>query len=117
MTPRIARERLRKAQGNICAGCGHPFLRRGRVTADDPLAPTFDHYIPRSSGGTSAASNGLLKHAQCNAARGSAAPTGCDTVWLEVRRVRFSRRVRSESRRVPMGASILVSPLSLLRPE
>jgi 5-methylcytosine-specific restriction endonuclease McrA len=61
----------------------------------DPRYPTFDHVIPRSRGGRTVLTNGLLKHQECNAKRGNENPTGCDLIWVEFVRARLAVRPRS----------------------
>lgn len=68
------------AQSGFCAGCGNK-IRSKPGRSNDPLAPTFDHVCPRSKGGKSLVTNGLLKHRRCNAQRGDRPPTGCDRLW------------------------------------
>lgn len=58
---------------------------------EDALAPTFDHVVPRSSGGGNGIRNGLLKHRACNSERADRPPTGCDLLWHEVVRVKLAR--------------------------
>ena len=73
--------RLREAQMGICAGCGRAVAKPGRRPPDHPLAPSFDHVIPRSRGGKDNLGNGLLKHRKCNGERGDRPATGCDRIW------------------------------------
>jgi 5-methylcytosine-specific restriction endonuclease McrA len=77
-------DRLRTAQRGICAGCGGQVPRRKRRKHPHPEAPTFDHVVPRSQGGTRALDNGLLKHNRCNSNRGSRPANGCDLIWHAV---------------------------------
>jgi hypothetical protein len=53
----------------ICWLCGQPTTRRW--TANDPYAPTLDHLIPRSLGGSDAPDNLGTAHAVCNSRRGA----------------------------------------------
>jgi hypothetical protein len=73
-------------------------VRRTAGKPDDPLAPTFDHFIPRSKGGTFHIGNGLLKHRRCNTARGNQPPSGCDRIWREVVHAR-----RKKARKAALG--------------
>lgn len=72
------------AQDGYCAGCGNKVTLRRRKTPKNPLAPTFDHFVPASQGGSKALGNGLLKHKQCNEARADRPPTGCDRIWRNI---------------------------------
>jgi 5-methylcytosine-specific restriction endonuclease McrA len=89
------RRALRWAQGSICAGCGAHLPSSSRLKIHDPRYPTFDHVIPRSRGGRTVLTNGLLKHQECNAKRGNSDPTGCDLIWVEFVRARLAVRPRS----------------------
>ena len=73
--------RLREAQGTRCAGCGLPTPPPEAQSRHDDSAPTFDHVLPRSLGGTNGTHNGIMKHRRCNRERGDHPPTGCDLVW------------------------------------
>lgn len=58
----------------MCWLCGKPV----DCTADwriGPLAPTIDHVIPSSRGGSDDLDNLKLAHAVCNTARGDRPPT------------------------------------------
>ena len=87
---RNQRQRLRRAQGDLCAGCATRFLKDSVLGPRDPRYPTFDHVIPRSRGGRRSLDNFLLKHRRCNEIRGNAPPTGCDLVWLAAVRARVT---------------------------
>jgi len=63
------------AQSGHCALCGQPMLRNrfeaphARVWAK--RRATIDHIVPRSKGGSDAASNLQLAHARCNKIKGN----------------------------------------------
>jgi 5-methylcytosine-specific restriction endonuclease McrA len=86
---------LRWAQNSVCAGCGTHVPSAKRLKQHDPAYPTFDHVVPKSSGGQRRLSNGLLKHQRCNQARGNQRPTGCDVLWLAFTTARLSSRPKS----------------------
>ena len=73
--------RLREAQNYLCAGCGKPVGRRKGMPRRHPDAPSFDHVVPRSSGGTRSILNGLVKHIRCHNERGDRPASGCDIIW------------------------------------
>lgn len=56
----------------LCAICGHRFPREGELSKSAAIAfaPTFDHIVPRSRGGTDSLDNLRLAHRKCNHARG-----------------------------------------------
>lgn len=56
--------------GNKCYLCGFE-LNRKIKNANDPRYITFDHYIPRSKGGSDDLSNLRLAHKYCNQTRGN----------------------------------------------
>ncbi|WP_407695738.1 HNH endonuclease [Sphingomonas changnyeongensis] len=88
--------RLYKAQSGICAGCGKRIVLGQQ--GDPRKAASFDHVIPRSEGGRRVATNGLLKHAACNEARGNRPANGCDLIWHLVVSLRLTRRGRRSAR-------------------
>ncbi|HEX7857493.1 MAG TPA: HNH endonuclease [Sphingobium sp.] len=96
--------RIWDLQGGWCSGCGGPVPRQG-LRPGDPDAPTFDHFIPASQGGTLALTNGLLKHKRCNQARGSAAPNGCERVWREVVLAKLENSVQPRASLRSLSAS------------
>lgn len=100
---------LLQAQGGFCAGCGNK-VRQTAGNPDDPLAPTFDHFVPRSKGGTFQLGNGLLKHRRCNTKRGNGPPSGCDRIWLEVVRAR-----RRKARKVAL--SVLTAEIAAAKKQ
>lgn len=56
----------------ICYWCGTPVEINQEVP--HPLAPTRDHYIPRSKGGPDAWNNLVLAHYSCNKQKGNKMP-------------------------------------------
>lgn len=69
------RERLAEAQDGLCGICGHELpevLHRA----------TIDHVIPYSRGGADEMGNFLAVHRECNIAKSSDIPTGCEMVFL-----------------------------------
>lgn len=58
---------LAHEQCGLCAICGGPF-------GSGDLAPSIDHIVPRSSGGTNEIDNLRAAHCKCNNAKGSAHP-------------------------------------------
>lgn len=103
------RRALRWAQRDICAACGCLVPSRKRLDRYHPDYPTFDHVIPRQSGGGRALANGLLKHQRCNQQRGNKPPTGCDQLWLDLVQARLSGRPQSFKSTFAGGAPNLAS--------
>ncbi len=67
--------RLRHRDGDRCFWCGTGFVMgwTGPTLPDD--APTIDHVIPRSKGGTNDLDNLLLACNKCNNKRGDQMPS------------------------------------------
>lgn len=62
------RETLWHQQSGRCWICGEPM--RKRADPDHPLAVTFDHLLPKGTGGTDRLTNLRLAHRKCNGERG-----------------------------------------------
>ncbi len=67
----VTRKRLVEewARERDCFWCDRPFAYRGKH------APTLEHFIPRSRGGTDAQGNAVVAHRSCNHRRGNRLPT------------------------------------------
>lgn len=70
---------LRKRDGDLCRICWTPIDFRLAGT-DHPMAPSADHVLPKSRGGTGVMRNLRLAHAICNVRRGSGPSATVDVV-------------------------------------
>lgn len=75
--PTKVRRALKRAQGEICPGCGGSLRENFRG-----FEHTGDHVIPISRGGPDAVGNLLCLHRRCNEAKGDRWPTACELIWL-----------------------------------
>jgi 5-methylcytosine-specific restriction endonuclease McrA len=66
LTPAL-RERLSEAQNWRCCYCGD----RMDGQKNDPNAPTFEHVVPKSQGGSNEEDNLVIACQRCNNRRGS----------------------------------------------
>lgn len=67
---------LRERDGDSCAICREP-INFGLRKTNHPRAPSIDHFVPRSAGGSNRLPNLRLTHRGCNTDRQSAG-------WLPV---------------------------------
>lgn len=70
---------LIEAQGNLCAHCEQKLPTRW--TQANGRAPTIEHVVPWSKGGSNAIANLLVKHKMCNEAGGCRPPSRRDRKW------------------------------------
>lgn len=63
-------ERIARRDGTICKWCGEP-VDMSLVGSGSKWAPSIDHIIPWSRGGTNAPKNLCLMHRVCNAQKGT----------------------------------------------
>lgn len=71
-------QHLAQEQDNACSLCGEPL----DFAATGPLAPTYEHVMPRSKGGANHR-NRLVAHRRCNANKSDSLPTGCEILLLD----------------------------------
>jgi 5-methylcytosine-specific restriction endonuclease McrA len=71
---------LIEIQRNRCGICGS-HMAPLNFNWMDPFFPTLEHVWPRSKARKNAG-NLILTHRRCNERKGSAAPTGCELVFL-----------------------------------
>lgn len=91
-----ANARLWEAQGRRCPGCGGKI---GDVRPGAAMAPTEDHVVPRSKGGSGERPNIVLMHAACNRRKGNRQPHPCELLFAEVAWEIFIWRAQQDARR------------------
>ena len=79
---RLLRRVVWRHQGRICPACCEPIRQEYRRSGNSGDAPTTDHVIPRSAGGSYWQGNVLCYHRRCNEAKADRMPTGCELIWL-----------------------------------
>jgi len=67
---RVVRATVYARDGYTCQLCREPVMMATRVP--HPWAPTLDHIIPLSAGGTHEYANVQLAHFMCNSVKGTA---------------------------------------------
>jgi hypothetical protein len=72
---------LVRLQLGICPFCDLWLEFDPEFGMSHPLRPSIDHVVPRNRGGRSLG-NKLVMHRECNSAKGSRLPNGCELVWL-----------------------------------
>ena len=69
MARRNTIDRLRERDGSLCHLCLHPLWFDCPKRKLDDLAPSIDHILPKSMGGTNTLKNLKLAHRVCNGGR------------------------------------------------
>lgn len=71
-------------------------------------APSIDHVLPVSLGGSNHISNCVAMHRRCNGEKSARAPNGCDLVWQLVARAGLSVRFieMPDYRLIPRDATL-----------
>ena len=92
---RLKLEQLRQRDGDDCWRCKRPM--RFDLPRSHELAPTLEHLLPKSKGGTMALDNLCLCHGRCNWLMADATPEVKERLRLKTEAAVFAKAKKSRA--------------------